>query len=885
MGISHPAGFPVYNLLAKAFTFVPLGSVAFKVNLFSATAACLALGCLYWTAVRFLVFLHARENPGRFAGPALLAAGYLAVSQPFWFNASVAEVYSLHAFFVSLLVLLFLYWREKGDFRYLHAAALVYGLSSGNHATVAFFLPAVLVLFFSWTPAIIRSGAGQTPGGAVSSGSAPAYAMDSNPPLPPFDKGGMGGFDKGGKIMPLVRHLGICVLFFLVGFSVYAYLPVRSHAEPSFDWGNPETAAGFLYQITDRKDAGTHFKSMTGDRREAGGQTGSFADSAKSRLGAVFHKIPLVVWALLTDLEDHLSPVSAVGFLAGAFLCWRKSRPLFFFLVLVTVFNVAFFVKWGRESFFPSYVVATLFTAAAIHYVLDLPFLRGGDGPRPGQRDAGVEWPSADGAGQTPGGDAASAPGKRPEATGHVSTALDDACSPSRPSPLDPTRTLARGGNIRGDTPSGAFPGRRGAGANGLDSDGERALSRAIRVRPFRSGAFPGRVDWRRIAWALLVLLIPWSIFKNYYAVDRSQHYLAEPLAAKIYLTLPDRAVFVPGLSWFNYYYSQDVARLRDDVTAVSAWDLLSENPPAWLTPRRFPDLDLPDAARRRFNTREQIAEYIEETFRGNGSARPVVVEQNETFYEQTTLAGQLRPYRNALLLYDPSSGPGTAGIRDPGQRAAGANELDSAGEQASSGAIWTRPSRAGAEFEEFKKFLEEDLAQPGVAVDQEWLTLPYFLIHSFRMYYHDTRRYSEEREVLRLMNEFLGKRDAAWQFQMADNLVLDGKLEEAGRHVETLRNVFAGSPEAWMAEGLLARAGGAPEDSVQPFLKAAALSPGDYRPRYELAEAYRQMGEPERALPELDAAFKMIKNVRELSLVRQARISTGSTKESKQAN
>ncbi|MBI4382435.1 MAG: DUF2723 domain-containing protein [Nitrospinae bacterium] len=826
MGISHPAGFPVYNLLAKAFTFVPLGSVAFKVNLFSATAACLALGCLYWTAVRFLVFLDKREDPGRFAGPALLAAGYLAVSKPFWFNASVAEVYSLHAFFVALLVLLFLYWREKGDFRYLYAAALVYGLSSGNHATVAFFLPAVLVLFFSWTPGMVRRGAGQTPGGAVGSGNAPVHAMDLNPPSSPFDKGGMGGFDNGKKIMALVgRHLGVCVLFFLIGFSVYAYLPVRSHAEPSFDWGNPETAAGFLYQITDRKDAGTHFKSMAGDRREAGGQTGSFADSAKSRLGAVFHKIPLVVWALLTDLDNHLSPVSAVGFLAGAFLCWRKSRPLFFFLVLVTVFNVAFFVKWGRESFFPSYVVATLFTAAAIHYVLDLLSLRGGDAPRPGQRDAGVEWPSADGAGQTPGGDAASA--------------------------------QARGGIIRGDPPSG----------------------------PSRSGAFPGRVNWRRIAWALLVLLIPWSIFKNYYAVDRSQHYLAEPLAAKIYLALPDRAVFVPGLSWFNYYYSQDVARLRDDVTAVSAWDLLSENPPAWLTPRRFPDLDLPDPARRRFNTREQIAEYVEATFRGNGSARPVVVEQNETLYEQTTLAGQLRPYRNALLLYDPSSAPGTAGIRDPGQRAAGANELDSAGEQASSGAIWTRPSRAGAEFEEFKKFLEEDLAQPGVAVDREWLTLPYFLIHSFRMYYHDTRRYSEEREVLRLMNEFLGKRDAAWQFQMADNLVLDGKLDEAGRHVETLRNVFAGSPEAWIAQGLLARAGGRPEDSVPPFLKAAALSPGDYRPRYELAEAYRQMGEPERALPELDAAFKMIKNVRELSLVRQARISTGSAKESKQAN
>ncbi|MBI4382442.1 MAG: hypothetical protein HY579_00230, partial [Nitrospinae bacterium] len=66
--------------------------------------------------------------------------------------------------------------------------------------------------------------------------------------------------------------------------------------------------------------------------------------------------------------------------------------------------------------------------------------------------------PSMTLAGQKPGGDAAmtlrdrrntvpaSAPGKRPEVTGHAQTALNDACSPSGSSPLDPTSTLAGGG-------------------------------------------------------------------------------------------------------------------------------------------------------------------------------------------------------------------------------------------------------------------------------------------------------------------------------------------------------------------------------------------------------------------------------------------------------
>ena len=36
LGISHPAGSPTYTLLAKLLTFLPLGSIALRVNLFSA---------------------------------------------------------------------------------------------------------------------------------------------------------------------------------------------------------------------------------------------------------------------------------------------------------------------------------------------------------------------------------------------------------------------------------------------------------------------------------------------------------------------------------------------------------------------------------------------------------------------------------------------------------------------------------------------------------------------------------------------------------------------------------------------------------------------------------------------------------------------------------
>ena len=43
-GICHPPGYPFYILTAKLFSLLPWGSLAFKVNLFSALCACLALG-------------------------------------------------------------------------------------------------------------------------------------------------------------------------------------------------------------------------------------------------------------------------------------------------------------------------------------------------------------------------------------------------------------------------------------------------------------------------------------------------------------------------------------------------------------------------------------------------------------------------------------------------------------------------------------------------------------------------------------------------------------------------------------------------------------------------------------------------------------------------
>jgi 4-amino-4-deoxy-L-arabinose transferase-like glycosyltransferase len=211
LGISHPAGFPIYNLMAKAMTFFPMGSIPFKVNLFASFMGCLALLALYMTSVTFLKVMAGSEQSDSYSWCALIPVGFLTFSIPFWGNTMLAEVYTLHTLFTVLVILGLLKWKEKSDIRYLYSAALIYGLSAGNHGTVAFYLPAILVLFFFWCR------------------------------------------------QDRWKHLSLCALFFLWGFSVYMYLPIRSLTEPTFDWGNPETLQGFLFQITDQKDSDSHF--------------------------------------------------------------------------------------------------------------------------------------------------------------------------------------------------------------------------------------------------------------------------------------------------------------------------------------------------------------------------------------------------------------------------------------------------------------------------------------------------------------------------------------------------------------------------------------------------------------------------------------------------
>ncbi len=718
-GISHPAGFPFYNLIAKLPAFLPFGSIALKVNLFSAFFSCLTLASLLVACKVLTEILFGEEEASGWMplGAGMVPVVCLAFSKPFWMQSILAEVYTLHSFLTILIFTLLFYWKKNNDFRYLFSAAFIYGLSAGNHATVAFYLPAILVLFFAWKESLPEKA---NPAKGQQSESSESTSISKTIKI----LSGAGTW----------RNLGACVLLFLLGLSVFLYLPVRSLTEPSFDWGNPETFQGFFFQVSDQKDKETHFSNFRTNKNQPprGEPDAGFALNKLGQMGIKFGK---VFGGLMKDLSQQVSLLVSIGLILGGCLCFCKSKPLFVFFFIIVGVNATFFTNWKQESYFPSYLVACLLSSQALFVLL---------------------------------------------------------------------RLLAKSklGNRNPD-------------------NYQRLMKTGLVL--------------------FILILIPSKILANYKQVNRSEHYAAETLSQKVFLSVPDNALFVSGITWFQYFYFKDVVRLRDDIVGVPAWDLLYHNSLEWLTPKRYPSLKWPQSGKLPFESREEIALFDQELFKLNSDLRPVVIEQNHSFLRETGLTSDFQPINNVLLAFSNTS-----------------DEIDSA--------------RSTKSFQEFKRFLQEDINQRGHDADLFWLYFPQFFINSFEFYFHETKNFSAEREVLHLTREFLNRKGPRWQFKMFDNLILDGKTDQARPHLETLKQQLPDHYLSWLAEGLIHRVDNKFVDALLYFQRARQSHPEKVRPYIELAITYYFLKEKEKALKELTDAASKVQNLWEIQRVRKVK-------------
>ncbi|HEY85795.1 MAG TPA: DUF2723 domain-containing protein, partial [Chloroflexi bacterium] len=135
LAIAHPTGYPLYILLGKAFSLFNPHNIACQLNLMSAAFAALSVGALYLLGVSFA---PKNDSPTAYRLGSGLGALLFGLGPVFYSQAVIAEVYTLNALFVALILLLTL---QK---RWLWLA-FTFGLSLTHHRSALLLLPAILL--------------------------------------------------------------------------------------------------------------------------------------------------------------------------------------------------------------------------------------------------------------------------------------------------------------------------------------------------------------------------------------------------------------------------------------------------------------------------------------------------------------------------------------------------------------------------------------------------------------------------------------------------------------------------------------------------------------------------------------------------------------------
>jgi len=209
-GIPHRFGYPLYIALSRAFGALPVGDLAYRINLMSAVFAALAA-----VTVSLLVL--------RLAGDWVAAASAglsFAFSRALWGQAVVAEVYTLNAFLIGAVLLILVVWHQTRRDGWLYLGIGLYALSFGNHMTVVTLVPAVVYL---------------------------VLATDY-------------------RILLDLRKVAVLVGLILLGAAQYLYVIIRAHQQPLLNELGPFSWKGWIHWMTRNRFPGQFFGFTLGDQ-------------------------------------------------------------------------------------------------------------------------------------------------------------------------------------------------------------------------------------------------------------------------------------------------------------------------------------------------------------------------------------------------------------------------------------------------------------------------------------------------------------------------------------------------------------------------------------------------------------------------------------------
>ncbi|MBN1578289.1 MAG: DUF2723 domain-containing protein [Chitinispirillaceae bacterium] len=217
LGIPHEPGYPLFTLLGRIFSMLPFGTIAWRVNFMSALFTAGAGVFVCWATILLIeetfsksLFLRKSPAAGQWClySVGICSAILFGTAKTTWAQAIIAEVYGINSFMVGLFIFLALYRRRQQDLVHQRNLLLlmgyVAGLACAAHTTSMMLAP----LFAGYLLIYER------------------------------------------KMLADWRLLVKLMFLFILGLSLYLYLPAASLKNPVVDWGDPDNLTNFIRVIT-----------------------------------------------------------------------------------------------------------------------------------------------------------------------------------------------------------------------------------------------------------------------------------------------------------------------------------------------------------------------------------------------------------------------------------------------------------------------------------------------------------------------------------------------------------------------------------------------------------------------------------------------------------
>ncbi len=342
LGVAHFPGYHLWTLMGNVFSRLPLGFVAYRLNLMASLMGAVAL---------IFVFLLLAELVHPYLGKITrqnhllsLAITLLLAFTPAYLAVCVeADVYSFNLLFISLLCWLTWHYRAKLTSSGLFLIALICGLGLSNHYYLLLVFPALFYSLYTAKRTL---------------------------------------FNKKGVLW--------CLFFVFLGWSLYPlYIPIRAVKEPLLNWSAASNFSSFLNHITlsswsETQEVGAahNFSWLMNQLKFLGlifySQLGLFLFIPLASLTYQFYKgqKDWLRFSLLFLLFSLIVPVYVLNYqtsLRAVNLGAKFYLPVYLILLLITGISLAAFARrhmTGVKSGFKINLLITfLFLIAAAHGV------------------------------------------------------------------------------------------------------------------------------------------------------------------------------------------------------------------------------------------------------------------------------------------------------------------------------------------------------------------------------------------------------------------------------------------------------------------------------------------------------------------------------------